>query len=177
MIRLLISGRVRSPPAPSPRDPLPIAQLGARARRARVRARSRLGEPEGPQPLAPRQRHQVVLLLLLGAEEVERARAERDVGGHGDARGGVRAWGDDLLREVPTGPANELLLRSKGEIHQPRFLSSSVSCGTMVLRSPTMPRSAKVKMGASGSLLMAMIVSAFCIPTLCWMAPEMPTAM
>ena len=40
-----------------------------------------------------------------------------------------------------------------------------------------MPMSANSKMGAFGSLLMATIVPELCMPTLCWMAPEMPAAM
>src|SRR5579863_944248 len=58
-----------------------------------------------------------------------------------------------------------------------RLPTSSRSCGTTVNRSPTMPRSAISKMGASGSLLIAMIVLEVCMPARCWMAPEMPTAM
>ena len=40
------------------------------------------------------------------------------------------------------------------------FLSLSVSMGTILCRSPTMPRSATLKMGANLSLLMAMICGA-----------------
>ena len=43
--------------------------------------------------------------------------------------------------------------------------------------SPTMPRSATPKMGASGSLLTATMLREFFIPTKCWVAPEMPQAM
>ena len=48
--------------------------------------------------------------------------------------------------------------------------------GTISFRSPTTPRSAYSKIGACGSLLIATIVPEPCIPTLCWIAPEMPTA-
>ena len=58
-----------------------------------------------------------------------------------------------------------------------RFLTASVSCGTTTLRSPTMPRSQKPKIGASLSLLMAMINPAVPMPALCCTAPEMPQAM
>ena len=40
-----------------------------------------------------------------------------------------------------------------------------------------MPRSQKSKIGAFASLLIATIVPEPCIPTLCWIAPEMPQAM
>ena len=40
-----------------------------------------------------------------------------------------------------------------------------------------MPRSARAKIGASGSLLTATMALEVCIPARCWMAPEMPAAM
>jgi hypothetical protein len=55
--------------------------------------------------------------------------------------------------------------------------TSSVSFGTTACRSPTTQRSAKSKIGAFGSLLIATIVPEPCIPTLCWIAPEIPQAM
>src|SRR5206468_6183826 len=58
-----------------------------------------------------------------------------------------------------------------------RARTSSVSFGTIACRSPTTPRSAYSKIGAFGSLLMATITFEPCMPTLCWIAPEMPTAM
>jgi hypothetical protein len=39
------------------------------------------------------------------------------------------------------------------------------------------PLASGEKIGAFGSLLMAMIISEFCIPVRCCTAPEMPTAM
>ena len=60
--------------------------------------------------------------------------------------------------------------------HPLRALISSVSFGTIACTSPTMPRSLKSKIGAFASLLMATIVPELCIPTLCWIAPEMPRA-
>jgi hypothetical protein len=60
--------------------------------------------------------------------------------------------------------------------HPFRLLTASVSCGAMVNRSPTTPRSAISKIGASGSLLMATMVLEVCIPARCWIAPEMPSA-
>src|SRR6185312_3540486 len=53
---------------------------------------------------------------------------------------------------------------------------SSVSCGTTLNRSPTTPKSASSKIGASGSLLITMMVLDVCMPARCWIAPEMPTA-
>ena len=56
-------------------------------------------------------------------------------------------------------------------------LSASISFGSTLWTSPTMPRSATAKIGASGSLLMAMMFLEPFIPTRCWVAPEMPAAM
>lgn len=53
---------------------------------------------------------------------------------------------------------------------------ASISLGTTECTSPTMPRSATPKTGASGSLLIAMMVPESFIPTRCCMAPEMPHA-
>jgi len=57
-----------------------------------------------------------------------------------------------------------------------RFLTSAVACGSTENRSPTTPKSTSSKIGASSSLLMAMIVFEVCMPARCWMAPEMPAA-
>ena len=57
------------------------------------------------------------------------------------------------------------------------FFSRSVSIGRSVNKSPHSPSSAYWNIGASESLLMAMIVSLVCIPARCCTAPEMPTAM
>src|SRR5207237_8630419 len=54
--------------------------------------------------------------------------------------------------------------------------TASVSLGRILLRSPTMPRSENSKIGALASLLMATMFSEDCMPTLCWMAPEIPAA-
>src|SRR5262245_49113655 len=68
-------------------------------------------------------------------------------------------------------------------VERPRHLypvrarTSSASFGTIWCRSPTTPRSANSKIGAFGSLLMATIVPEPCMPTLCWIAPEIPHAM
>ena len=58
-----------------------------------------------------------------------------------------------------------------------RALTSSVSFGTTSCTSPTTPRSENSKIGAFESLLIATITPELCIPTLCWIAPEIPQAM
>src|SRR3984885_15656664 len=55
-------------------------------------------------------------------------------------------------------------------------LIASVSLGMILFRSPTIPRSENPKIGALASLLIATMFSEDCIPTLCWMAPEIPAA-
>ena len=61
--------------------------------------------------------------------------------------------------------------------HQPdRARSSARRALPTSNRSPTTIRSAKSAIGASGSRLTATIVDAVCMPTLCWMAPLMPSA-
>ncbi len=55
-------------------------------------------------------------------------------------------------------------------------LTASVSFGTTSKRSPTTPRFATSKIGASGSLLIAMMKFDDFMPTRCWIAPEMPHA-
>ena len=57
-----------------------------------------------------------------------------------------------------------------------RWRRSSVSFGTISCTSPTTPRSLNSKIGAFGSLLIATITFELCMPTLCWTAPEMPSA-
>lgn len=57
-----------------------------------------------------------------------------------------------------------------------RASSAEITWGTTLKTSPTMPKSAISKIGASPSLLMATMVLAVCIPALCWIAPEMPRA-
>ena len=82
----------------------------------------------------------------------------------------VRGLGDRLgvaPRRRDSRRASRALRRSR---------TSRVSSGTISFRSPTTPRSAYSKIGACGSLLIATIVPEPCMPTLCWIAPEMPTA-
>ena len=87
---------------------------------------------------------------------------------------------DELLLRVDGG--RELSGRDDPAVRRrhpsyPFFaLMASVSLGTILLRSPTIPRSENSKIGAFASLLIATMFSADCMPTLCWMAPEMPAA-
>ncbi len=85
----------------------------------------------------------------------------------------VRGLGDELVdvvrrREVSGAHARDYPRRAR---------TSSVSLGTIACRSPTTDRSAYSKIGAFGSLLIATTVPELCIPTLCWIAPEIPAAM
>ena len=76
------------------------------------------------------------------------------------------------------GGGNSLGATAPGHLTQLPFLAliASVSFGTILCRSPTTPRSENSKIGAFGSLLIARMFSEFCIPTLCWIAPETPAA-
>ncbi len=58
-----------------------------------------------------------------------------------------------------------------------RFSISSVRAGTTLKRSPTTPRSAIFRIGASGSFVIATIRLAPFIPTMCWSAPLIPAQM
>ena len=88
---------------------------------------------------------------------------------------GIRRGTDELRRRVDR---RRVLDRRDRHRAQPplRAFTASVSFGTILLRSPTMPRSENSKIGAFASLLMATMFSEPCMPTLCWMAPEMPAA-
>jgi len=57
-----------------------------------------------------------------------------------------------------------------------RERSSLAIAGAISNRSPITTMSANSAIGASGSRLTATMVPAVCIPTLCWMAPETPSA-
>ena len=72
-----------------PLTPGAVPQLRCRAGGAGVRARVWLGEPERGQPAAGGEVREPPFLLLLGAEEVDRHRPERGVGGDGDRDGRV----------------------------------------------------------------------------------------
>ena len=60
---------------------------------------------------------------------------------------------------------------------QLRAFRASISLGTTLCTSPTIPRSATEKMGASRSLFTATMFFDPFIPTRCWVAPEIPRAM
>src|SRR4029077_6102624 len=70
--------------------PVPIADFTARLGRAGVAAGLRLGEAERPQLPSREQLGQPALLLLLGAELVDRRRAQADRCFEGDADARVR---------------------------------------------------------------------------------------
>lgn len=74
-------------------------------------------------------------------------------------------------------PGDQAVLDALAVGRQRRRWISSTSCGTTVNRSPTMPKSAISKIGASSFLSIATMCLAVCIPALCWIAPEMPRAM
>ncbi len=99
--------------------------------------------------------------------------------------GGARADDQDsdldlLVRRI--GRQRDVVRRVEGRwilggFHDPlRARTSSVSFGTISCRSPTTPRSLNSKIGAFGSLLIATMTPDPCIPTLCWIAPEIPQA-
>src|SRR5437764_12938575 len=75
-----------------------------------------------------------------------------------------------LLGDAPDGDGV-----SHGQLPFLAF-TASVSLGRILLRSPTIPRSENSKIGAFWSLLIATMFSLDCMPTLCWIAPEMPAA-
>src|SRR5215207_1200757 len=114
-------------------------------------------------------------------EELGQANRRREAGrpGPDDESADV----DPFLRRI--GGLRDELLRIEGrrkvcgaDRHPPRLaFTSSVSLGTISCTSPATPRSEYSKIGALGSLLMATIVPEPCMPTLCWIAPEIPQAM
>ena len=80
-------------------------------------------------------------------------------------------------REVVRHACSSIKFPKVGVYSAISFLRRSVSMGTILWRSPTMPRSATLKMGANLSLLMAIMKSLSSIPARCWMAPLIPQAM
>ena len=127
-----------------------------------------------PQPLRQ------LRLLLQQLAEPDRAREPAGAAAHDQ-----HADLDPLVRRVGgsadrlAGAERRRVVRGadRGHGYALRARTSSVSLGAIWVRSPITPRSAKSKMGAFGSLLTATIVPEPCIPTLCWMAPLMPSAM
>ena len=163
---------VRRPP---PREQPP--------QRDRVDDRAREQVRAGPRALVEhRDRHLAEPLgeprrLLEQLAEADRAREARRPGADDEDAdvdpllGRSGGLGDRVRRaqrrRVVGRPRHQLL----------RARTSSVSFGTIWFRSPTTPMSQNSKMGAFGSLLTATIVPDDCMPTLCWIAPEMPQAM
>ena len=70
-----------------------------------------------------------------------------------------------------------LRTQTSGGRPQRRALIAAMSLGSTLVTSPTTPRSATLKMGASRSLLIAMMFCASFMPTTCRVAPEIPHAM
>ena len=80
--------------------PAAVDALGARAQRRDVRAGARLGDAERADQLAADRRHEVALLLLVGAELPDRRRGDVDV--RADARRrAARADARELLARAP----------------------------------------------------------------------------
>src|SRR6185437_12581094 len=93
----------------------------------------------------------------------------------------VEAALDELLLGVHggrEGRGRDLPVAGAARHAQDSFFAftASVSFGRILFRSPTMPRSENSKIGAFASLLIATMFSELCMPTLCWIAPEMPAA-
>ena len=114
--------------------------------------------------------------LLEQLPEADRAREPGGAGAHDR-----NAYLDPLVGRIGRRPdrLGRGGRRVVGRAHRHpalRVFTSSVSFGTTECRSPTTPRSQNSKIGAFGSLLIAMITPDPCIPTLCWIAPEMPQA-
>src|SRR3954469_21777716 len=119
--------------------------------------------------------------LVLGEQlhQPDRAREARGPAAHDH-----HAYLDPLVLGI--GRRADVLLRGvdgrrvvdRCDAHYDPFFAftASVSFGRILWRSPTTPRSENSKIGAFWSLLIATMFSELCMPTLCWMAPEMPAA-
>ena len=100
----------------------PPSSVGGRARRTRVRSGVRLGQPERGERPARREVGQPLTPLLLGAEVVDRERAERVMRGDGDRDRRVDArqlLDRDRVRER-VGAAAAVLLGDR-HAHQPEL--------------------------------------------------------
>src|SRR5262249_1827078 len=96
---------------------------------------------------------------------------------HGDQDGRRTSIGAHFIECGVDFGAN-LAQPLRGRRHRQVFaFRASMSLGTTFDASPTTPRSETPKIGASGSLLMAMMLSEPFMPTMCCVAPEMPIAM
>src|SRR5690606_39125795 len=112
----------------------------------------------------------------LGAGRFVSLRSLNDRRSHGGGRDRRLAGGRPGLAAGNPRQAPAQRTRAGGHAYCFFCLRVSISCGTTVNRSPTTPKSAISKIGASGSLLIATIVLAVCIPARCWIAPEIPSA-
>ena len=114
--------RVRDEHLGAVHDPAVVAQGRRRAGRARIGARVGLGQPERREPLAAGERGEPPPLLLLGAEQEERHRAERRVGCDRDRDGRVDSRElldrDRVTQRIAAGTA-ELL--GERDPHQPEL--------------------------------------------------------
>src|SRR6266508_358053 len=129
-----------------------------------------LGQPAAGLLVQHRKRHREVGLVLVPAV--------LGLGKQHDLRPQVRDAVQDGGHGLPVR-APDRTRRAHHPARRPhalRLRTSSIACGTTLNRSPTTPKSASSKMGASPSLLTATIVLDVCMPARCWIAPEMPSA-
>ncbi len=184
------------------RDPQPVLEEAPQRQRVDDRAGEQVRARTGAL-LEDRDRHVAEPLGRLGMlrEQLSEADRAREPGGAGadDQQadldplvGRVRRRRERLLRaprrrvvggpDAHYPPALGAGGRPSGVLrracaHAPCFCRiSSVSFGTTACTSPTTPRSENSKIGAFASLLIETITFAPCMPTLCWIAPEMPSA-
>ena len=140
---------------------LPSRSSARRAGRAGVGACAGLGQAERGESPSRREPRQPLLLLLLGAEEVDRHRPERGVRGDGDRHGRVDArqlLDRDRVRErVRAGAA--VLLRDR-HAHQPELgqlrdqLVREASLAVELLGDRRDPRLRELPHGAADELLL-----------------------
>ena len=113
---------VRDPLLDAGDRPAVAVRVGPRAQRARVGAGLGLGQREGADLLAARERGHEALALLLGAEREDRQRAGARVHCDRDSDAGVRARelleDEDVREEVGAGAAE---LFRHADAHQPEL--------------------------------------------------------
>ena len=194
--RAVLDGRER------PAGPLELARRGPRGSRPRTRAPAGRAPRRGS--ARPRRRRRRACRRWRRASARgggpgrcarRRPRARRRSGcrGHGPTSGSARSRASrptigPVRRNTTASPAasatkarigrsDESIVVWVGAVAQPgRARSAARSAGPTSNRSPTTNRSAKSAIGASGSRLTATIVPDVCIPTLCWIAPLIPSA-
>ena len=181
--RLRREPRAGPPPVPKPRPPAARARRPARAagrdetaalpRRLRSRQGPQRTPPSHPAPFpGQRRQHQQPPWLAVrrrpgrdrfhpGIRRRRGCRFCRD-----NACGRLACWRPGFTTfDARQAPPN----RPRQRRHHDFFRASRalISCGTTSKRSPTTPKSAISKIGASESLLMATIVFAVCMPARC----------